>query len=156
MAGNLPAACEAFEAAIRAAGGIAIQILGIGCDGHLGFNEPSSSLGSRTRIKTLTTQTRRDNARFFDDPREVPTHCITQGLGTILDAKHLILTAFGSRKAHAVATAVEGPVTAMCPASVIQFHPHVTVIVDEAAAAGLTMADYYRSTYAAKPAWQTL
>jgi glucosamine-6-phosphate deaminase len=156
LAADLPAACAAFESAIRAAGGVAIQILGIGSDGHIGFNEPSSSLASRTRIKTLTGQTRTDNARFFSDPREVPTHCVTQGLGTIMEARHLVLIAQGATKAAAIAAAVEGPVSARCPASIIQLHPHVTVIVDESAAAGLELAEYYRSTYRAKPDWQGL
>jgi glucosamine-6-phosphate deaminase len=156
LAADLPEACAAFEAAIRATGGVAIQILGIGVDGHIGFNEPSSSLASRTRIKTLTAQTRADNARFFGKGDDVPTHCVTQGLGTIMEARHLLLIATGERKVSAVAAAVEGPVTARCPASVIQLHPHATVIVDEDAAAGLEMRDYYRTTYLSKPPWQRL
>jgi glucosamine-6-phosphate deaminase len=155
MADDLLAACAAYEAAIRAAGGIAVQLLGIGADGHIGFNEPTSSLASRTRIKTLTARTRGDNARFFGDSA-VPTQCVTQGLGTILEARHLVLVAFGDRKAEGVAAAVEGPVSARCPASVIQLHPHATVIVDEAAAAELDLAEYYRNTYATKPSWQRL
>ncbi len=154
MAVDLEAACAAYEEAIRAAGGIDLQVLGIGADGHLGFNEPGSSLASRTRIKTLTDRTRRDNARFFEDPATVPRHCLTQGVGTILEARHLLLLATGSRKAAAVAAAVEGPLGARCPASAIQLHPHTTVIVDEAAAAGLELLDYYRETYAHKPPWQ--
>ena len=145
-----------YDAAIAAAGGIDLQLLGIGTDGHIGFNEPGSSFGSRTRVKTLTAQTRADNARFFDSPEQVPTHCITQGLATILDARHLVLLAFGAGKAPAVAGALEGPVTAMNPGSAIQLHPHVTVVVDEEAASGLRLADYYRHTYANKPAWQGL
>ncbi|TFV83908.1 glucosamine-6-phosphate deaminase [Microbacterium sp. dk485] len=147
---------EKYEQAIAAAGGIDLQLLGIGTDGHIGFNEPGSSFASRTRVKTLTRQTREDNARFFDDVDEVPRHCITQGLGTILDARHLVLLAFGSGKAEAVAGAVEGPVTASLPGSAIQLHPRVTVVIDEEAAAGLRFADYYRETYAHKPAWQGL
>lgn len=154
LADDLPAACEEYERAIAAAGGVDVQILGIGSDGHIGFNEPTSSLVSRTRIKTLTEQTRRDNARFFASLDEVPRHCVTQGLGTILDAKHLLLVAAGPGKAAAVAAAVEGPLSAMCPASVIQLHRHATVVVDEAAAAQLTLADYYRNTFANKPSWQ--
>ncbi|GAA2180255.1 glucosamine-6-phosphate deaminase [Brooklawnia cerclae] len=151
---EIPAACDAYEAAIRASGGVDIQILGIGANGHIGFNEPSSSLSSRTRIKTLTPRTRADNARFFDSLDDVPTHCLTQGLGTIMDARRIVLVAQGSAKAAAVAAAVEGPVSAMCPASVLQFHPHATVVVDEAAAADLTLTDYYRHTYDNKPDWQ--
>ncbi|KQY98628.1 multidrug transporter [Microbacterium sp. Root53] len=147
---------EDYEAAIAEAGGVDLQILGIGTDGHIGFNEPGSSFASRTRVKTLTQQTREDNARFFDSIDDVPMHCITQGLGTILEARHLVLLAFGEGKAEAVAGAVEGPVTASLPGSAIQLHPHVTVVVDEAAASRLAHADYYRYTYANKPAWQGL
>ncbi|WP_309127760.1 glucosamine-6-phosphate deaminase [Microbacterium sp.] len=143
-----------YELAIDAAGGVDLQILGIGTDGHIGFNEPGSSFASSTRVKTLTEQTREDNARFFDSIDEVPRHCITQGLGTILRARHLVLLAFGEGKAAAVAAAVEGPVSAMLPGSAIQLHPHVTVVVDEAAASELKLADYYRYTFANKPAWQ--
>ncbi|GAA3632025.1 glucosamine-6-phosphate deaminase [Microbacterium awajiense] len=145
-----------YERAIEAAGGVDLQILGVGTDGHIGFNEPGSSFGSLTRVKTLTEQTREDNARFFDSVDDVPRHCITQGLGTILRARHLVLLAFGSGKAAAVAGAVEGPVTASLPGSAIQLHPHVTVVVDEAAAAQLRFADYYRYTFANKPDWQGL
>lgn len=145
-----------YEAAIDAAGGVDLQLLGIGTGGHIGFNEPGSSFASRTRVKTLTEQTRADNARFFDSIDQVPRHCITQGLGTILRARHLVLLAFGAGKAEAVAQAVEGPVTAMLPGSAIQLHQHVTVVVDEAAATRLKLADYYRYTYANKPDWQGL
>lgn len=147
---------EDYERAIAAAGGIDLQILGIGTSGHIGFNEPGSSFASRTRVKTLIEQTRRDNARFFDSVDDVPMHCITQGLGTILGARHLFLLAFGAGKAHAVAGAVEGPVTSSLPGSAIQLHEHVTVVVDEEAASELTHADYYRYAFANKPAWQGL
>ncbi|MFB7251500.1 glucosamine-6-phosphate deaminase [Microbacterium sp. NPDC056234] len=143
-----------YEAAIAAAGGVDLQILGIGTDGHIGFNEPGSSFASRTRVKTLTQQTREDNARFFDSIEDVPMHCITQGLGTILEARHLVLLAFGESKAQAVADAVEGPLSAFLPGSAIQLHAHATVVVDEAAASKLKLADYYRYTFANKPAWQ--
>ena len=152
----LPTAGERYEALIEAAGGIDVQLLGIGSDGHLAFNEPGSSLASRTRIKTLTAQTRKDNARFFGSAEEVPTHVLTQGLGTILRARHLLLIATGDGKADAVAAAVEGPVSASCPGSVLQLHPHVTVLLDPAAAARLQRLEYYREVYAAKPAWQGL
>lgn len=145
-----------YEAAIAAAGGVDLQILGIGTSGHIGFNEPGSSFASRTRVKTLIEQTRADNARFFDSIDDVPMHCITQGLGTILAARHLFLLAFGEGKAAAVAGAVEGPVTSSLPGSAIQLHEHVTVVVDEAAASELRNADYYRYAYANKPAWQGL
>jgi len=153
---DLAAACVEYEAAIAAAGGVDLQLLGVGTDGHVAFNEPGSSLASRTRIKTLTDQTRRDNARFFPRPEDVPRHVVTQGVGTILDARHLVLLAFGEAKADAVARAVEGPVTAMVPASALQLHPHVTVVVDEPAAARLALADYYRETWRHKPPWQGL
>ncbi|MCV7286757.1 glucosamine-6-phosphate deaminase [Mycolicibacterium wolinskyi] len=157
LAADIPAACAAFEEAINDAGGVDLQILGIGTDGHIAFNEPGSSLGSRTRIKTLTRQTRLDNARFFDgDPGKVPTHCLTQGLATIMAARHLILVATGRSKAEAVHHLVEGAVSAMWPATVLQHHPHVTVLLDDAAAQRLQLVDYYRETYRAKPEWQGL
>lgn len=157
LAEDVPAASAAYERAIAEAGGVDLQILGIGTDGHIGFNEPGSSLASRTRIKTLTRQTRLDNARFFDgDLDAVPTHCLTQGLATIMAARHVVLVATGSGKAQAVHQLAEGPVSAMWPASVLQHHPHVSVLVDEAAAGRLQLAGYYRETYLAKPAWQGL
>lgn len=156
FADDLAAACVAYEEAIRAAGGVDIQFLGVGSNGHIGFNEPTSSLSSRTRIKTLASRTRLDNARFFPTPDDVPRHCLTQGLGTIMDARHVILVASGTSKAHAIAQVVEGPVTAMCPGSVLQFHPHATVVVDADAASHLVLLDYYRETYANLPEWQRL
>lgn len=155
LATDIPAACAAYEAAIRDAGGVDLQIVGIGTDGHIAFNEPGSSLASRTRIKTLTRQTRLDNARFFgDDLDAVPTHCLTQGLGTILEARHVVLVATGRGKAEAVHHLVEGAVSAMWPATVLQHHPHVTVLLDDAAARRLQLVDYYRETYRSKPPWQ--
>lgn len=157
LAADIPATCAAYEAAIVAAGGVDLQILGIGTDGHIAFNEPGSSLASRTRIKTLTRQTRRDNARFFDgDLDAVPTHCLTQGLGTIMAARHVVLVATGQGKAEAVHRLAEGPVSAMWPASVLQHHPHATVLLDDAAASRLQLAGYYRETWADKPHWQGL
>ncbi len=153
-ASDLEGACHAYEAAIRDAGGIDLQILGIGANGHIGFNEPTSSFGSRTRIKTLAPRTRADNARFFDSPEQVPMHCLTQGLGTIMEARELLLVAQGIRKAAAVAAAIEGPVTSMWPATILQFHPEATAIIDEDAASQLTLTDYYRYTYDNKPSWQ--
>lgn len=151
---DLIAECAAYEEAIRGSGGVDLQLLGIGGDGHIGFNEPTSSLASRTRLKTLTARTRADNAHFFADAEEVPRHVLTQGIGTILDADHLVLIARGKTKADAVARAVEGPVSARCPASALQLHPHATVVVDHAAATSFDLADYYQETYAAKPEWQ--
>lgn len=154
-AADVQGACEAYDRVLAEAGGVDLQLLGIGTDGHIGFNEPCSSLASRTRIKTLTEQTRMDNARFFDgDIEQVPHHVITQGIGTILEARHLVLLATGKSKADAVAAAVEGPVAAVCPASALQLHPHATVVVDESAASKLKLADYFRHTYANKPDWQ--
>ena len=125
-------------------------------DGQLGFNEPGSSLAGRTRIKTLTARNSRDKARFFNHPDKVPHQVLTQGLGTILQARHLVLLATGGAKADTVAPAVEGPLRATCPASVLQLHPHVSVLFDEAAAQGLRLAGHYREVYAGKPSWQTL
>jgi glucosamine-6-phosphate deaminase len=157
LATDLVAACSAYEDAISSAGGVDLQILGIGTDGHVGFNEPGSSLASRTRIKTLTEQTRADNARFFDDDIDaVPHHCLTQGLGTIMAARHIVLIATGRSKAEAVHQLLEGPVSAMWPATILQHHRHVSVLIDNAAASRLQLGDYFRSTYAAKPKWQGL
>jgi len=154
VADDIFAAAAEYDALIASAGPVDVQLLGIGSNGHIGFNEPGSSLGSRTRVKTLTEQTRHDNARFFANIDEVPRHVITQGLGTICDAKHLVLIAAGGHKAEAIAAAVEGPLTASCPASVLQLHPHVTVVVDEAAASQLKNADFYRYALKHKPAQQ--
>ncbi len=155
LATDIPASCAEYEEAIAAAGGVDLQILGVGTDGHIAFNEPGSSLASRTRIKTLTRQTRIDNARFFDgDVDAVPTHCLTQGLATIMSARHIVLVATGRSKAEAIHQLVEGPVSAMWPGTILQHHPHVTVLLDDAAARRLQLVDYYRETYLAKPDWQ--
>ena len=157
LAADLAAACAAYDDAISEAGGVDLQILGIGTDGHVGFNEPGSSLASRTRIKTLSEQTRADNARFFaGDIDAVPHHCLTQGLGTIMAARHIVLIATGRAKADAVHQLIEGPVSAMWPATILQHHPHVSVLIDNAAASRLQLGDYFRSSCAAKPAWQGL
>jgi glucosamine-6-phosphate deaminase len=154
--GPIETAGEDYERAILDAGGVDLQLLGIGTDGHIGFNEPGSSFESLTRVKTLTQQTRQDNARFFNSIDEVPVNCITQGLGTIRRARHLVLLAFGAAKADAIAAAIEGPITASAPGSAIQLHPHVTVLIDEPAAARLANADYYRYAWANKPEWGRL
>ncbi|WP_210648877.1 glucosamine-6-phosphate deaminase [Nocardioides sp. SYSU D00065] len=153
---GLPEAGARYEAALVEAGGVDVQVLGIGSDGHLAFNEPGSSLASLTRLKTLTDTTRRDNARFFDSLDDVPRHVLTQGLATIGRARHLLLVASGEGKAEAVAAAVEGPVSASCPASVLQLHPRVSVLLDPGAASRLARADYYREVFAGKPEWQGL
>ncbi len=143
--------CEGYEAAIVNAGGIDIQVLGIGKDGHIGFNEPSSSLGSRTRIKTLTQSTLEANAPHFGGSIEaVPKMAITMGVGTIMEAKQCLLLANGESKSAAIAHAVEGPITAEVPASVLQMHPRVVVGIDEAAASQLKRVDYYKQVYANK------
>lgn len=157
LAEDLQAAAAAYERAIAEAGGVDLQILGIGTNGHIAFNEPGSSLASRTRVQPLAPQTRSDNARFFDgDVEAVPRLCFTQGLGTIMEARHLVLIATGEGKAPAVRQLVEGAVSAMWPATIMQHHPHATVLLDEAAASRLERADYYREAYAAKPEWQGL
>ena len=150
-ADDLETAADVYESAIREAGGVDLQLLGIGANGHIGFNEPTSSFTSRTRVKTLTARTRADNARFFASADDVPVHCLTQGLGTILDARELLLVAQGAAKAAAVAAAVEGPLTSMCPGSALQLHPRATVLVDAAAGARLQLLDHYRWTWANKP-----
>ena len=156
-ADDLAAASADYERKIAEAGGIDLQILGIGTDGHVAFNEPGSSLASRTRVKSLTQQTRMDNARFFDgDVEQVPKLCLTQGMGTIMEAKHLVLVATGGNKAEAVHQMIEGPISAMWPATVLQMHQHVTVLLDEAAAWRLQLGDYYRHAYENKPEWQNL
>jgi len=142
--------CEWYEEEIRRCGGIDIQLLGLGADGHIAFNEPGSSLGSRTRLKTLTEETVRDNARFFDDPAQVPRFAITMGVGTILEAKKILLLAGGAGKADIIAQAIEGPITAQVTASALQLHRDVVVLLDDAAAAKLSRADYYRWVYEQK------
>lgn len=154
FADDIEQAVKDYEQAIVDAGGVDVQILGIGSNGHIGFNEPTSSLASRTRIKTLTATTRQDNARFFDSIDDVPHHCLTQGLGTIMAAREVVLVAQGAHKADAIAALVEGPITARWPGSVLQLHQHATVVVDETAASKLELRDYYIQTYAEKPTWQ--
>src|SRR5262245_26041536 len=151
---DIPAFCREYEESIRRAGGIDLQVLGIGSEGHIGFNEKTSSLASRTRIKTLTEQTRRDNARFFGNSDDVPMHVITMGVGSIMDARQVLLLAFGSAKARAIADAVEGPISSMNPASMLQMHPVAKVLLDEPAASKLSLGDYYRWVYDHKPEWQ--
>ncbi|MFT4245701.1 MAG: glucosamine-6-phosphate deaminase [Micrococcaceae bacterium] len=156
QAKDIQKAVEEYDTAIKEVGGVDIQILGIGTDGHIGFNEPGSSLASRTRLKSLTKQTREDNARFFDSIDDVPYHVMTQGIGTIMEAKHILIVIIGENKAQAVHDFVEGPISAACPATILQMHPHVTVLLDEAAASKLELADYYTQTYEKKPDWQGL
>lgn len=148
---NYQAFCQWYEQRIKECGGIDVQILGIGSDGHIAFNEPTSSLASRTRLKTLAQQTINDNARFFDKAEDVPIYGITMGVGTILEARKLVLVANGENKADAIAKAIEGPVTSMITASALQLHPDVDIFIDEAAASRLQMRDYYNWIQAKKP-----
>ena len=141
---DIQSACESYEQKIRDAGGIDMQLLGLGSDGHIAFNEPGSSLASRTRVKALTEQTRADNARFFDSAEGVPQLAVTVGIGTILDARQAVLLATGDGKAAAVRSFVEGPVTSQVPASALQLHRNALVLLDEAAASWLVRKDYYR------------
>jgi glucosamine-6-phosphate deaminase len=148
---NYKAFCRWYEEEIKRHGGIDLQVLGIGSDGHIAFNEPTSSLGSRTRIKTLAKQTIDDNARFFDTPEQVPIYAITMGVGTILEAHKLLLLANGRAKAAAIAAAVEGPVTSMITASALQLHRDAMAIIDREAASQLKMLEYYEWIQAKMP-----
>ena len=141
---NANISCEWYEKKIKEEGGIDLQILGIGRDGHIGFNEPGSSLGSRTRIKTLTKETIEDNARFFKKREEVPLYAITMGLGTISEARECLLLASGTNKTEAIQKSIEGPVSAEITASLLQLHPRAIIIIDEEAAQNLRQKDYYR------------
>jgi len=154
MADDLDAACTRYEHAIRQAGGIDFQLLGIGHDGHIGFNEPLSALRSRTRVKMLTPQTIAANGPLFGDQERMPRRALTMGVGTILDSKRCVLLATGTTKADILAKAVEGPITAMVSASALQLHPHCTIVVDEEAAARLAGKDYYRFIFQNEPEWK--
>lgn len=141
--GDYDAYCASYEQSIRAAGGIDLQLLGIGRNGHIGFNEPTSSLASRTRLKVLSRETLADNSKFFALGEESPRCAITMGIGTILEARKILLLATGAAKAAAVAKSIEGPITCAVSASALQLHPDVTFLLDEPAAAQLTQRDYY-------------
>jgi glucosamine-6-phosphate deaminase len=154
LADDIPAHCEQYERDIKAAGGVDLQILGIGANGHVGFNEPTSSLVSRTRIKSLTKHTIDENARFFGGPEEVPRHVITMGVGTIMESRQVLMLAFGEKKARAVADMIEGPLASYVPASMLQMHPKTTVFLDEEAAMELKRSEYYKWVYDNKPDWQ--
>lgn len=135
--------CASYEQAIRDAGGIDLQILGIGRNGHIGFNEPTSSIGSRTRLKVLRKETIEDNRKLFAPGEEIPQCALTMGIGTILEARRILLLASGTVKAEAVAKSIEGPISSLLTASALQLHPDVTFIVDEEAASNLTQREYY-------------
>ena len=136
--------CQWYEDEIKKVGGVDVQVLGIGSDGHIGFNEPGSSLASRTRVVTLTSETIEDNSRFFEKKEDVPRFAITMGVGTIMEAKLCLLVANGEKKADPVSVLVEGPITSDVTASVLQMHPNAIVILDEAAASKLKRVDYYK------------
>jgi glucosamine-6-phosphate deaminase len=142
--GNYEEYCSSYEQEIRAAGGIDLQILGIGRNGHIGFNEPASSLASRTRLKVLSRETIEDNRKSFTPGEKIPECAITMGIGTILDARRIVVLATGEAKANAVAQAIEGPISASVTASSLQLHPDVTFIIDELAASQLHHREYYR------------
>ncbi len=155
MAADLGAEAARYERLIREAGGIDLQLLGIGEAGHIGFNEPLSALMSRTREKALTPATRQQNAAMFGgDAGRVPARALTMGVGTILDGRELLLLATGAAKAAVLAKAVEGPITAMISASALQLHPRCKVILDEAAASALTQRDYYDWVFQNEPEWE--
>lgn len=152
LAEDLPGEAAAYDRAIAEAGGVDLQVLGIGSDGHIGFNEPGGSLASRTHVGVLSDQTRRDNARFFGgDVDAVPTRCLTQGLGTIMEAREEVLIATGEKKAEAVHQMVEGGISQRWPATILQTHPDVWVLLDEAAASRLELADFYREVWEKDP-----
>jgi len=155
MAGDLVAEAARYERLIREAGGIDLQLLGIGEAGHIGFNEPLSALMSRTRAKALTPTTRQQNAAMFGGEADrVPARALTMGVGTILDARELLLLATGPTKAAILAKAVEGPITAMISASALQLHPCCKVVLDKAAACALTQQDYYDWVFQNEPEWE--
>lgn len=154
MAADLDGECVRYEQAIAEMGGIDLQLLGIGRDGHIGFNEPLSALRSRTRVKALAPVTIAQNASLFGTADQVPRRAITVGVGTILESKRCVLLATGSEKADIIAKAVEGPITAMISASALQLHPRCTVVVDEPAAARLQGTDYYRWIFMNEPEWE--
>lgn len=151
---DLDAECRHYETLIQGAGGVDLQLLGIGKSGHIGFNEPLSALRSRTRVKALTPTTLRQNAPYFGGEDKMPRRAITMGVGTIIDARRCILLGTGESKAEIIAKAVEGPITSMISATALQLHPRCTVVVDEAAAGHLKEKEYYRWVFASEPEWE--
>ena len=143
---NFDLACSHYENEINRHGGIGLQLLGIGSNGHIGFNEPTSSLQSRTRVKTLTKNTLSKNARFFESHENQPSLAITMGIGTIMEAKNILLLGLGKHKSKAVADVIEGPLSAYCPGSVLQNHQNATIVLDQHAASDLKLYDYYIQT----------
>lgn len=156
VASDLEAECARYEQLIRKTGGVDLQLLGIGLSGHIGFNEPLSAFGSRTRVVALAPETLKQNAPLFAEPQQMPRQAITMGLGTILDSRRCVLLATGAAKAGIVAATVEGAVTGMVPASVLQWHPDCVIVLDEAAASGLRKTEYYQWMYKSEPKWDWL
>jgi glucosamine-6-phosphate deaminase len=154
LAPNLEEECYRYEYEIKKAGGIDLQLLGIGEDGHIGFNEPLSALLSRTRVKALSPTTIAQNAPLFGSKEAVPKRVITMGVGTILESKRCVLVATGKHKARIIARAVEGPITSMISATALQLHAHCSVIVDEEAAKTLENKDYYLWVFNNEPEWE--
>jgi glucosamine-6-phosphate deaminase len=154
MAQDLDAECAHYERVIQKAGGIDLQLLGIGRAGHIGFNEPLSALRSRTRVKALTPTTLEQNAPLFGGADQMPRRAITMGVGTILECRRCLLLATGAEKAEVLARAVEGPISSMVSATALQLHARCTVVVDEPAASRLQGADYYRWIFANEPEWE--
>ncbi len=154
QADDIEAGCDAYERRIQAAGGIDLQVLGIGSDGHIGYNDPVSSLGSRTRVKTLTKEKREEQAYAFGSLQEVPMYVVTMGITTIMESRQIVLLAFGAQKAEAIVHMVEGPVTSLVPASILQMHPRVKLFLDEGAATFLAQKEYYRWVFENRPVWQ--
>jgi glucosamine-6-phosphate deaminase len=153
-AADLDAECRRYEGLIQNSGGIDLQLLGIGRAGHIAFNEPLSSLRSRTRVKALSPLTLEQNGKYFGGAEKVPPRAITMGVGTILESRRCVLLALGKDKAAIVAKAVEGPITSMITATALQMHPRCAVVLDEAAAGELTQKDYYRWIFAHEPEWR--
>lgn len=147
--GDPAAYCAAYDRAIADAGGLDLQILGLGVNGHIGFNEPGCSLGGRTHVTGLSAATRATNRPLFPPPDDVPPMAITMGVATILAARQVLMLATGSAKAAMVATFVEGPLTARVPASALQLHENTVVLLDESAAAGLRFRADYETEVAA-------
>ncbi len=154
IAEDLEAECSQYDRLIDENGGIDLQLLGIGRSGHIGFNEPLSALLSRTREKALTPTTIAQNSPLFDNPEDMPKRAITMGVGTILDAKRIVMLVTGSEKAEILAKAVEGPITSMVSATALQLHAHCTIITDEAAAKKLQEREYYRWIFENEPEWE--
>lgn len=145
--------CQRYEERIEACGGIDLQLLGVGESGHIGFNEPLSALMSRTRQKALNKVTIEQNSPLFDPPSKMPRRALTMGVGTILDARRIIMLVTGANKAQILAKAVEGPITSMISATALQLHPATIIICDEAAAAKLEHKDYYNWVFSNEPEW---